>query len=774
MLVKISVLLLNKIHQTYNKKKYFRLCNLKKEIYINIYRNKKSLSNDTLSKSINVLVNFFDKYIHQLLWINKFDTIRYKKHLNKNIYNIKYKKNNTSIEKKKEYFNIRYSSCRVSPRDNFWLLSKYTTSNLLRYYKKNSNKYYYKSNNNSFIKSYKYNLSKLKYSLSDSSYHYNSSNFIRDILNCNNFKELTNQCKLYLSIPLDYKLNTDTFKKNILYNYKSQYIYLKKKIYNLSFFISNIYKKKHITIKTYKVINKTIHLIHFYKKVIKTLLILFNYILNFENHFYKWKKKSKESYLNYSPYQFKRYNNEYSFYNKKKTIFYIPEIYKWLMYYFSKKTKRKNFYKKFKDFFFFNNKQFLHYNLNKYINPVFKNGFVFKNDFFNSSTNILNKIYYIFGHVKNNRSRYFKYRKSYYSFYKKSTLINETNTLLKKYNTNPYYKHKNKDTYINYINSYLKRHYYKREQVIKKKTLSFYNIFNFIEPIKRLTNINIKEYEDVYNINYPNTVKQKYTKIHLFGKKNKYVSWYIFNRKSTLNKKLTIYKVYNLRNKFRYINMHLFFKVFKKKMRSHIFSILFNNVFNIRKRRIIIKKNIFEYININKIGTIYYKNTQKNIFITLVNSKGKVLYSISSGTLGFLGWKKTYFLTAINLTKRFIYNINQFSGINNITMYKLVIKGSLLNVGNVLKILTKRSFRSDRDLNSLMSFIKYYKNYFYNIKKQFMKKKEHFALKMGLYIKTVSLLHNLVEYLINKPTRFDYRIFKILFIQIIRNKSFLR
>jgi len=230
---------------------------------------------------------------------------------------------------------------------------------------------------------------------------------------------------------------------------------------------------------------------------------------------------------------------------------------------------------------------------------------------------------------------------------------------------------------------------------------------------------------------------------------------------------------YNIRYQYKNIYLYYFFKWFNKNIFKHYLSILFNSLFNVKKERILLKQRIIQYFNVNNIGTIVYKNTLKNIFITLTNNKGKVLYSISSGLIGFFGKKKTYHLTVTNITKRFLFGIKTIWPYKKIHAFKLVLKGSLLYINNFFSVIKGRARRFDRDSKLINNVFNFFKKYLFFIKNKILSQKKKFLINLNYYIRLLNHVHIMFHYMKLRPIHNDYISFNILFIQRKKNKPFI-
>lgn len=168
-----------------------------------------------------------------------------------------------------------------------------------------------------------------------------------------------------------------------------------------------------------------------------------------------------------------------------------------------------------------------------------------------------------------------------------------------------------------------------------------------------------------------------------------------------------------------------------------------------------------------------YKNTLRNIFLTLSTNEGKHLYHISSGHLKFFGRKKVYYKTIYNLTRRFLYKMESFLYKNNIFFIKIVIKGYLNDISNFLRPFFKRSYYFQQYRHFFKNYLFLLKKYILYIKKKIMLNKKYTLLDLNKYLNIINRCYYLSAYMNLKFKKSQFLNFKLLYIQIKSNKSFL-
>ena len=226
------------------------------------------------------------------------------------------------------------------------------------------------------------------------------------------------------------------------------------------------------------------------------------------------------------------------------------------------------------------------------------------------------------------------------------------------------------------------------------------------------------------------------------------------------------------RNVLKTVYLYYFFILFKKTFKEHIFSIIYNVFFNLKKERVILKKKLTFFFNVNTIGTITYKNTLRNVFFTLSDYTKNPLYNISSGILKFYGRKKTYRKTLTNLTRRFFYKIQNILKKKNICFLKLRITGFYQETFTFLRIFYKRIYIYKKNIEYIKKYISFFRKYILFIKRVITYKKENILFSINQYISLISYLFYMIKYYYLKNKKTTYLNIKLLNIQIKTPKFF--
>lgn len=810
-----TVLKLSKTNKKiYNRLKY--LYKFKKEVFFNVYINKKKYLNILFNNSISFFKKSLNDYFNYLNWIKKYDLLIHKNYISKNNMNIFSKKNSYKIiinEKKTAFYKIKnknnyvnkhkfnyfynftkkfkllnFSSTEkkndtdkakkintyvirkeanedkfiVTRHDNFYNALIYNKKFFWNHISSNYQKtYFYKSNNkNKILNNSLYNFIKKIY-LKRTLYKNNDTSFINVLhiiikfiyfinININKINQLiddslskynTSTNRLHIYIIKWYlflkKLNIISTKENrkillIIFsllkkdlniiNYKIDYLE-NNLLYNL---LNNINYKS-----LPKVSHKINHKNNIYNKIDKLLL---KYVKHYQNNFLK------NIFINKGNNLINHLNKILCLKNNKKD---------------NKINISNNYEKNILNLSLF--KSSLKYNYLFYENVITYNTFFSFYDLNNTQKNINNKI--------------LKYKNNFYhKNLNKKLFYKLINSILIRTNNNLFNINYNKETFLKYYNLYFKRHYSFYYYLLNNNNITFNNLNKYF--IQNNTEKITPLYKKIYNYSYKNIFSNKKSPIYYYNRNRRFInlSTYI----SLKNKEyLSSYNEYNIRFYYKKIYLYYFFKWFNKTFFNHFLSILFNYVFYVKKERLNLKKRIIQYINLNNIGSIVYKKTSKNIFISLVNNKGDVLYSTSSGCIGYFWKKKTYKATLIKLTKRFLLKIQKKLPKYNIFYLKIIIKGNLSFIEYFFNTVHRITFLKKSLILKLKSTFYLLKKYFSFIKKKILENKKSTLINFNIYIKHLTFFYTLLYYL-NSPSIKRIYNFKFLFMQLKSNKPFIK
>lgn len=307
---------------------------------------------------------------------------------------------------------------------------------------------------------------------------------------------------------------------------------------------------------------------------------------------------------------------------------------------------------------------------------------------------------------------------------------------------------------------------FKRINFNFQKYISFFNffykkkLFNFFKSYKK--NLIVKDNNMI-------SLLEK-EKIHFL--KRHYMSNFLNMQQVHDSTSLFDNTEYTTRFLFKNLYLYYFFKFFKKRIKVHFISNLFNIFFSIKKERLVLKKKLTLFLNLSRIGIVTYKNTLRNVFLTLSANNGKHLYHISSGHLKFFGRKKVYYKTIFNLTRRFLYKIPFFLRQNNIFFVKIVITGYFNDMFNFIRPFFKRSYYFQQYHQLFKNYLLFLKKYILFIKNDIMSRKNVSILNFNKYINILFRCYYLSNYMNIKLKKKKNIHFKLLYIQIKSNKFF--
>lgn len=363
-----------------------------------------------------------------------------------------------------------------------------------------------------------------------------------------------------------------------------------------------------------------------------------------------------------------------------------------------------------------------------------------------------------------NNYNYLKSKGNFFKKYNKPEFFRSINLKLSLNNANSMYNNYDFEGITAYLNNYLIRH-----TVIKFSN----NKYNFL-PSKPI-DTRLKNYKYLYKINYNKPFTTRITReVSFYDANRNFISMYSYIRKKLRKIEETETREFNIRYQFKQIYLYFFFKWYNKNIFNHSLSLLYNSFFAIKKERMSLKQKIVSYFFDNRISTIIYKKTPINIFLTLRGFNGKVQYSLSSGQIRMYGKRKIAPFTIRKLTRIFTVKIRKHMSAFKISFFRILIKGSMLNIWQFLSVLNFRSKRKSRDRSTVYSCYLFFRNYIGYLKTKIALDRKNVKLDLHYYINLINYLYILLEYITEKPENMKFCRFHIMYLQVKKNYSFIK